>query len=106
VPDAPAPQPRDNAAESRFEVEVDGRRAELVYRRNGKRLVLVHTEVPDELEGRGIGSALVRYAVDTAVAQDLTVVPRCPFARRWLAQHPDDAARVTIAWPAEKRATS
>jgi predicted GNAT family acetyltransferase len=98
-------QPIDNAAESRFEVAVDDALAVLVYRRVGKRLVLIHTEVPDELGGHGIGSALVRYAIDAAAAEDLTVVPRCPFARRWLEGHPNEAARVTIDWPAEKRAT-
>jgi predicted GNAT family acetyltransferase len=96
----PAPRPVDNAAESRFEVVVDGVRAELVYRRTGRRLVLIHTETPDELEGRGIGSALVRAAVDTAERADLTLVPRCPFARSWLEGHPEEAARVRIEWPA------
>jgi predicted GNAT family acetyltransferase len=98
----PVPEPVDNAAESRFEVVVDGARAELVYRRTGKRLVLIHTETPDELEGRGVGSALVRAALDTAARAGLTLVPRCPFARAWLERHPEEAARVQIDWPAPK----
>jgi predicted GNAT family acetyltransferase len=94
------PSVRDNTAERRFEVVVDDARAVLTYRRTGDRLVLVHTEVPDAVDGRGIGGALVRAAVARAEEQGLTVVPRCPFARGWLERHPDVAGRVTIDWPA------
>jgi uncharacterized protein len=92
-------QVTDNQAQSRFEVTDDGELGELVYRRRGNRLVLVHTEVPEALGGRGIASLLVQAAVDRAVAEQLTVVPQCPFARRWLERHEDQAARVTIDWP-------
>jgi uncharacterized protein len=89
-------QVTDNQAESRFEADIDGHRAELLYRRNGKRLVLIHTEVPVQLEGRGIGGSLVSAAVDRAARDGMTVVPLCPFARGWLQRHPDVASRVTI----------
>jgi uncharacterized protein len=88
----------DNQTESRFELWVDGRLAELPYRRNGKRLVLIHTEVPVELEGRGLGGALVAAAVDRAAREGMTVVPLCPFARDWLERHPDVAGRAAIDW--------
>jgi uncharacterized protein len=88
----------DNQAESRFELWVDGQLAELPYRRNGKRLVLIHTEVPEELEGRGLGGALVAAAVDRAKREGMTVVPLCPFARGWLQRHPDTASQVAIDW--------
>ena len=90
----------DNEAASRFEVTVDGHRAELVYKRDGDRLVLVHTGVPDELEGQGIGGTLVTAAVDEADRRGMTVVPECEFARGWLERHPDVAGRVDIEWPA------
>ena len=88
----------DNRSRNRFETTVDGARAILVYRLDGDRLRLVHTEVPDELEGRGIGGALVTAAIDQAAARGLTVVPECPFARGWLERHPDVAGKVTIEW--------
>jgi len=93
-----APPVTDNQAESRFELWVDGRLAELPYRRNGKRLVLIHTEVPVELEGRGLGGALVMAAIDRAKRDGMTVVPLCPFARSWLQRHPDTASQVAIDW--------
>lgn len=86
----------NNEAEQRFEITIDGHRAELTYRSHCDRLVLVHTEVPDALEGRGIGGDLVRAAVEHAATHGLTLVPSCPFARGWLARHPDVAARVKI----------
>jgi uncharacterized protein len=72
--------------------------AELDYHLNGSRLVLLHTEVPGVMGGRGVGGRLVQAAVERAARDGLTVVPWCPFARRWLEEHPDQAARVTIDW--------
>ncbi len=88
----------DDVDHHRFLAVVDGIEALLQYRRNGDRLILVHTEVPEELGGRGIAAALVQFAIDRAAEAQLTVVPWCPYARRWLEQHPDTAARVTIDW--------
>jgi len=90
----------DNQAESRFEIRSGGYLAELIYQRRGNRLVLIHTEVPEELERHGLGGRLVTAAVDRAAREDLTIVPFCPFARGWLERHPDVAGRVTIDWPA------
>ncbi len=98
VPVNDAAQVTDNQAESRLELRAEGRPAELLYRRNGRRLVLVHTEVPEELEGRGLGGSLVTAAIDQAAREDLVVVPLCPFARGWLERHPDVAARATVDW--------
>ncbi len=88
----------DEPAESRFVVHQDGRTAELVYHRNGRRFVLVHTGVPRELGGHGIGGRLVRAAVERAAREQLELVPRCPFARRWLEEHPDVAGTVAVDW--------
>jgi uncharacterized protein len=88
----------DNAAESRFELRRDARPAELAYRLRGNRLMLIHTEVPAELEGHGIGGLLVAAAVDRAAREGLTLVPWCPFARDWLERHPEAAARAVIDW--------
>jgi uncharacterized protein len=88
----------DNREQSRFEVSVDGHLAELAYRRHGDRLVLIHTEVPEELGGRGIGGQLVTAAIGEAAAEGLTVVPLCPFARSWLERHPDAAAEAAVDW--------
>jgi hypothetical protein len=92
------PAVTDNTQASRFELAADGHVAELVYRRRASRLVLVHTEVPAALEGRGVGGQLVQAAISQAAAEELTVVPLCAFARAWLGRHPDVAAMVAIDW--------
>jgi predicted GNAT family acetyltransferase len=88
-----------NDALHEYELEEDDELARLTYRRNGERLILVHTEVPAALEGKGIGGRLVQAALEDARHDDLLVVPLCPFARAWLDRHPDAAARVRIEWP-------
>ena len=92
------PQVTDNQAESRLEAHFGGSVAELLYRRNGNRLVLIHTEVPEQLEGHGIGGALVTAAIGRAVRDGMTVVPLCPFAHGWLERHPEVASQATIDW--------
>jgi predicted GNAT family acetyltransferase len=93
-----SPQITDNQAASRFEFQADGMLAQLPYRLNGKRLVLIHTEVPAQLESHGIGGRLVAAAIERAAREGLTVVPLCPFARSWLERHPDAASQATIDW--------
>ncbi len=90
----------DNRDKSRLEIHEDGHLAELVYRIRAGRLVLVHTEVPDALGGRGLGGELVRAAIDKAARDGMTIVPLCPFARGWLERHPTEAAGVPIDWGA------
>ena len=76
----------------------DGSEAELVYRRDGERLYLIHTEVPAAFRGQGTGGRLVTAALDVARRDSFTIVPWCPFARRWLDEHPDAGAEVSIDW--------
>ncbi|MDQ2960141.1 MAG: N-acetyltransferase [Candidatus Dormibacteraeota bacterium] len=85
-------------AHHRFIVTDGDAVAELTYRWNHERLVLVHTGVPPRLGGRGVGGRLVEAAVERAAAEGLTVVPLCPFARRWLRERPDVAKTITIDW--------
>jgi|SRR5580704_11131110 predicted GNAT family acetyltransferase len=86
----------DVPAESRFVIRGPDGEAELLYHLNGKRFVLVHTEVPESWSGRGIGGRLVRAALARARAEHLTVVPWCPYARHWLKEHPDEAGGVDV----------
>ncbi|HEV3227335.1 MAG TPA: GNAT family N-acetyltransferase [Acidimicrobiales bacterium] len=88
----------DDAADESFLLEEDGHTAELVYHVHGDRLTLIHTEVPGELGGRGIGGRLVQAALDRARRDGLTIVPKCPFARSWLEKHPHAADGITIDW--------
>jgi predicted GNAT family acetyltransferase len=86
----------------RFEMMVDGQIAFLRYGREGDRMILVHTEIPKRLEGHGLGTVLALAALDHARANDLTVVPRCPFVKAFLERHPEKAAGLKIA-PDERK---
>lgn len=94
----PQPTVADDVDGHRFLYVEDGVEAQLVYRIRGNELILVHTEVPDPLGGRGIGGQLVRAAVERAASTGETVLPWCPYARRWLQRHPDEAATIAIDW--------
>jgi len=78
-----------NAREHRFEASVDGVTARLDYEmRDDRTLALVHTDVPNALQGHGIGSHLVQAALEYADAHDLRVLPVCAYVRCYMAQHP------------------
>jgi predicted GNAT family acetyltransferase len=88
----------DEPRRHRFLYQEDGVDSQLIYRVDGDRLVLVHTEVPQSLGGRGIGGRLVMAAVERAAKTCVTIVPWCPYARKWLQDHPEVASRVAIDW--------
>ena len=60
----------------------------LEYEDTGHVRVLVHTEVPEAFEGKGIGSALARSALDDLRERGVRVKPVCPFVVGWLERHP------------------
>jgi predicted GNAT family acetyltransferase len=86
----------DLTSESRFVIRGARDEAELVYSLQGDRLILVHTEVPEAWSGHGMGGLLVRAALRRARAEGLTIVPWCPYARKWLRTHPDETSGVQI----------
>jgi predicted GNAT family acetyltransferase len=81
--------PHDNRAEQEFEMTVDGKRAIAAYQREGDTITFTHTKVPSSLEGHGIGSKLVRFALDSARDEGLKVVPQCPFVAAYIERHPE-----------------
>ena len=89
---------RDDAPANRFVMENGGVESELRYWKQADQLILIHTEVPDALSGRGNGGRLVRAALAHARAEHLTIVPWCSFTRRWLADHAAEAEDVSIDW--------
>ena len=85
------PTVADAPERSRFEIRVDGRTAGFAaYRTRPGLLVFTHTEIDDAYGGRGLGSVLVRAALDTARGRGLSVRPDCPFVRNLVARHPDE----------------
>ena len=89
--DRPMPELRDNTGRRRYEMAVKGGTAFVTYRAEPDRLILLHAEVPRAVEGRGVGSRLVRVVLDDARRRKLRVVPVCGFISAYIRRHPEYA---------------
>ena len=79
---------RDNAEKHRFEADLgDGSMAIAEYTLPKGKIVFTHTEVPAKHEGKGIGSALIRFALAAARERRLKVIPICPFFAAYMKKH-------------------
>lgn len=78
----------DKADEARYEIRSDGELAGFVtYRSRPGLIELVHTEIDEEFEGRGLGSQLISFALDDARERGLAVLPFCPFVNDYIKRH-------------------
>ncbi len=81
---------RNDEERRRYEIVVDGKVAGFAqYVTRPGRVIFVHTEIADEFEGRGLGSALARAGLDDVRARGLAVVPLCPFIAAFIDRHPE-----------------
>ena len=80
---------RDDPDNSAFSLEVDGETALAGYRREGKTLSFTHTEVPESLEGQGVGSRLIAGALDEVRRRGERIVPLCSFVSHYVDTHPE-----------------
>lgn len=79
----------NNEMRRRFEIRMDGHLAKLNYRVGDGEIDLIHTEVPEELGGRGLGNTLVEAALAYARDKRLKVIPSCSFVNKYLSRHPE-----------------
>lgn len=68
------------------------------YRPAGDSVIVAHTEVPEEQEGKGIGGALVRGVFEQLAADGKTVIPVCPFAAAYVSRHPELVEYLAPSW--------
>lgn len=89
----------DNPARQRFEARTpEGQVAGFVqYRSRSAVLLIVHTEVDPAFKGQGVGSTVVRGALDLMRAEGQQAVVECPFVRRFLDRHPGEYEDVVAA---------
>jgi uncharacterized protein len=80
---------RDNKAQSRFELDIDGGVAFANYRLTPSAVVITHTETPRALRGRGIASELIAGAFGLIRAEGRKVIPGCSFVADYLRKHPE-----------------
>ncbi|HWW19966.1 MAG TPA: GNAT family N-acetyltransferase [Steroidobacteraceae bacterium] len=79
----------DNAAESRYEMKLDGGTAFIDYTAAGRVRTLTHAEVPAALRGGGVAARLTSGALDLVRSQRIKVIPRCPYVRTFIERHPE-----------------
>lgn len=84
-------EPKQQVTEGRFEIEENGRIAFLEYSLAGNVLRLIHTEVPQELQGKGIASELAKSALDWAREHGKKVDVICEFVDAYLKRHAEYA---------------
>jgi uncharacterized protein len=91
----------DNRERNRYEAWTPaGDEAGIVgYQKTPELIVFTHTEVEPEFEGQGIGSALAAGALNHARAQNLAVLPLCPFIKSYIDRHQEYADLVYAAGP-------
>lgn len=80
---------KHDEAARRFEAEIHGMRAVLVYKIVPGIMLIQHTEVPRELEGRGLAARLTRVALEYARSKSFQVVPACSYTSSYMAKHPE-----------------
>lgn len=78
---------RDNPEASRYETRIGDQIAFAEYMLTGPNITFTHTEVPVELEGQGIASALARFALEDVRTRGLAVIPLCPFISAYIRRH-------------------
>lgn len=88
---SPVNDVRNNETESRFECTVDGKVSVIEYESSPGKIIFTHTEVPEELSGRGIAKDMVVAALKHARDKKLRVVPLCSYVATYIERHPEYA---------------
>jgi predicted GNAT family acetyltransferase len=81
----------NNKADHRYELAVEGHIAATYYAVADGVITFIHTEVPPELGGKGVGSKLIAGALDQVRSEGLKVIAQCPFVKAYIDKHPDYA---------------
>ena len=86
----------DNPAAGRYEIYVNDVPAGVAaYDVTDDSLVFTHTKIDDAHEGHGLGAQLISYALEDVRQRGLRVVPKCPFVRQFIEEHPEYADLLT-----------
>ena len=78
-----------NEEKHRFEMNINGEYAIINYRHSGNLINLIHTEVAEPLEGKGVASALVKKTLQYIEAHQLKMIPSCTYVQHYLHRHPE-----------------
>ncbi|MEE4256747.1 MAG: GNAT family N-acetyltransferase [Bacteroidales bacterium] len=79
----------NNHSEKRFEYKRNGSLAFIEYEIKDDRILLISTQVPEEISGQGVGSELIKQSFEQIENMNLKVVPVCSFVQNWLRKNPE-----------------
>jgi predicted GNAT family acetyltransferase len=79
----------NNEALHNFELIIDDKRSFIDYKQKGDKIYLIHTEVPEELEGMGVAAAIVEKTFNYIESNHLKMVPLCVYVLAFLKRHPE-----------------
>ncbi len=79
----------DNQDKKQYEFHIEDHIVKIEYIKAKNQIYLTHTEVSTALEGKGIGSAIVKQVLEDIKEKDLTLVPLCPFVAAYIKRHPE-----------------
>ena len=82
----------DNADESRYELNIDGKIVFADYRRQNGKVFIDHVEAPQELRGTGAAGKLMHSIMGDIQAKNMKAVPICGYAASWLRKHNEYSA--------------
>ncbi len=90
---------RDNPERHRFEIDLGGGAVAIAqYTLPEGKIMFTHTEVPPEHEGKGVGTALIRFALAAARERNLKVIPICPFFAAYMQKHAEEQDLLDAAY--------
>ena len=78
-----------NEEKKRFEIEINGNYAFINYGEFGNQIALVHTETDPELAGKGAASAVVEKTLQYLEANNISLLPFCPYVFTYIKNHPE-----------------
>ena len=84
----------NNEANKQYEFHIEGLVPKIVYNKTGDKIYLIHTEVPNDLSGKGIANQLVRKVLEDVRERGLKLIPLCPFVKKYIQRHSEWASLV------------
>jgi uncharacterized protein len=78
----------NNTDKQQYEAKLNGKVVAFAeYRPIGQSVMFTHTEVNEDLEGKGVAGQLIRFALEDTKAKGMTAIPMCPFVKIFIQRH-------------------
>ena len=79
----------DNKIFSQYEMRINGHLAKIEYSNKSGKIFLIHTEIPEELAGKGVARYLAKEVFKIIEEEGMTIVPMCKYIKSYIRKHPE-----------------